>query len=120
MYTPEERETFAFCLTRWLGDNTCRLVLRALVLSMEDAPTMCGASASDIAGRTARRPPRWFPSTVGRLLGELARDTWEHGVPIAVTVDADGTLRYRLSSEQLELVRLALARTAPPMYVLGL
>jgi hypothetical protein len=56
---------------------------------------------------------------VPRLLGELARDTREHGLPIAVEVDADGGLRYGLTPEQQALVRTQLWQTAPPMYLLG-
>jgi len=102
MYTTEERDTFRFCVARWTPDEP---VLRALADAMDGSEDRRGVTETEVTRKLRFRRPVFHPTAVPRVLGELARDTREHGVPIAVTLDPDGTLRYWLSDEQVQLIR---------------
>jgi len=112
MYTAEERDTFRFCISRWTPDEP---VLRALAAAMKRSCNPQGVTEVEVCRELPHNRFIGRMAAVSRVLGELARDTREHGVPIAVMLDADGLLRYWLSREQISLVLRQEARS--PAYV---
>jgi hypothetical protein len=119
MYTPEESDTFSFCIRRRVLDPAERRVMRALVEAMEQLADPRGVTADELSHELGPDRAGGLARVMPSVLGDLARDTREHRVPIAIAVDADGTLRYGLSPQQRELIQAALWQTAPPIYLLG-
>jgi hypothetical protein len=115
MYTPEERDTFLFCVSRCAPKESDRRGLCAFAEAIEHTDDPRGLTPSQVASLIGRSS-RSTIAAVGRLLSELARETREHGVPIAVAEESDGTLRYWLAPEQVRLIRLVLrSRAASPV-----
>jgi hypothetical protein len=108
MYTSEERDTFSFCMSRCVPEESDRQGLRAFVEALEHTNDARGVTP----GQVAQLIGRSTTVAVGKLLGEVARDTREHGVPVAVDAEPDGMLRYWLTPEQVGLVRLVLRSRA--------
>jgi hypothetical protein len=117
MYTVEEADSFSFCVLRWMLEPAERHILRALAEAIEQAHGAQGVTSQEVARILGASRSSKIAHLVPKLLTELAGETREHGVPIGVETDPDGTLRYSLTPEQVALLRTDLGRTAPPMYV---
>ena len=79
-----------------------RPTIQALVEATEPVPHT--VRTADLIGFVTSRNKDEVARIVPRLLGDLAQDTREHGVPISVAVDEDGLLRFGLSEEQRDLI----------------
>ena len=114
MYTAEERDTFCFCVQAVLSQRSGRRAMSALTNAVEKAKDGRGVTAGKVTAKLISRLAQSGAPDIEKLLGELAREAREHGVPIAVSEDPNGTLRYWLSLDQVNLIHSQLGRTSAP------